>query len=75
MFDIGTGELMLILVAALLLFGGRLPEVARNLGRSVADLKRGFSEHAKPLKDARAEVEREIERAGSGEPTPPVKPA
>ena len=75
MFDIGTGELMLILVAALLLFGGRLPEVARNLGRSVADLKRGFSEHTKPLQDARTEVEREIEKAGSAETTPPTKPA
>lgn len=75
MFDIGTGELMVILVAALLLFGGRLPEVARNLGRSVADLKRGFAESAKPLREAREEVEREIERAGSGDPKPPAKSA
>ena len=73
MFDIGTGELVVILVAALLLFGGRLPEVARNLGRTVGDLKRGFAESAKPLKEARADVEREIEKAGSAEPPPTTK--
>ncbi len=76
MFDIGTGELILILVAALLLFGGRLPEVARNLGRTVGDLKRGFSESAKPLTEARNEIEREIEDAGGGKSPagPPAKP-
>ena len=80
MFDIGTGELILILVAALLLFGGRLPEVARNLGRTVGDLKRGFSDSARPLRDAQAELEREVENAGSGGTgapgkSPPTTPA
>jgi sec-independent protein translocase protein TatA len=70
-FDIGSGELVLILVLALLLFGGRLPDVARNLGRSVAELKRGFSDSTRPLRDAQAEVEREI--AEVGEPPPGKK--
>jgi sec-independent protein translocase protein TatA len=70
-FDIGSGELVLILVLALLLFGGRLPDVARNLGRSVAELKRGFSDSTRPLRDAQAEVEREI--AEVGEPPPRKK--
>jgi len=68
-FDIGSGELMLILVLALLLFGGRLPDVARNLGRSVAELKRGFSDSTRPLRDAQADVEREIAEVGE----PPKK--
>ena len=79
MFDIGSGELMLILVVALLLFGGRLPEVARNLGRSVGEIKRGLVDSANPLREAQRDVEREIESAGQeaekarrgAEPTPP----
>ena len=46
---IGTFEMMLFGVVALLLFGSKLPEVARNLGgtyrglkRSVDDFKREF---------------------------------
>jgi sec-independent protein translocase protein TatA len=37
-------HLMLIGVVAILLFGNRLPEVARSLGRSVNEFKRGLKE-------------------------------
>jgi len=40
LFDVGMGELLLILIVGLLLFGGRLPEVARTLGRTLGDFKR-----------------------------------
>ncbi|HWP28405.1 MAG TPA: Sec-independent protein translocase protein TatB [Chloroflexota bacterium] len=40
-FGIGAGELFLILVLALIVIGPeRLPEVASQLGRTVADLRR-----------------------------------
>jgi sec-independent protein translocase protein TatA len=68
MLDVGPGELLVILIAALLLFGGRLPEVARNLGRSVASFKRGLSDAARPLTDVRSEVQREIEGDGGKRP-------
>ena len=49
-------EIMLVLLFALLLYGGRLPEVARSLGRSIASIKRGFQESAgsvtNPIRDA-----------------------
>lgn len=38
---IGTGEIIVILVVALILFGGKgLPEFAKNLGRGIREFKR-----------------------------------
>lgn len=36
--------LIIILVVALLLFGSRLPEVARSIGRAMNEFKRGLRE-------------------------------
>ena len=48
----GTGELILILGAILLLFGGKkLPEFARNLGLGIREFKKAcsdFEEEQKP---------------------------
>jgi sec-independent protein translocase protein TatA len=44
-FGIGTTELIIILVIVLLLFGGKkLPELARSLGNSVKELRKGVAE-------------------------------
>ena len=43
--NVGYGELMIILILALLLFGAKqVPEVARNLGRSINAFKSGLKE-------------------------------
>lgn len=39
---IGHWEMLIILVIGLLLFGKRLPEVGRSLGRGIVEFKRGI---------------------------------
>ena len=45
MFNIGWPELILILFVCLLLFGaGRLPEIARQLGKAIREFKKSIKE-------------------------------
>lgn len=63
--DLGMGEILLILLVALLVYGGRLPEVARSLGRSIATVKRSLSETSAKVTrelDVAAEIEAERPR-------------
>jgi len=48
MFGLGYQELLIILVIVLVLFGAnRLPELARSLGSSVKEFKKGINEASK----------------------------
>ncbi len=40
-FNLSTGEIIVICVVALILFGGSLPMIAKNLGKSVVEFKKG----------------------------------
>jgi sec-independent protein translocase protein TatA len=41
MFGLGTTEILVILVIALVLFGHKLPEVARSIGKGMMEFKKG----------------------------------
>lgn len=44
MFGLGTIEIAVIGCIAVMLFGGRLPKLARSVGQSIVEFKRGFLE-------------------------------
>ena len=45
-------EWIIILVVALLVFGRRLPEIARNLGKSITEFKKGAKESENEIRKA-----------------------
>jgi sec-independent protein translocase protein TatA len=48
MFGLGYQELLIILVIVLILFGAnRLPELARSLGSSMKEFKKGMNDASK----------------------------
>ena len=50
MFGLSPGEVFVILVIALLIFGPKLPQVARGLGRSIGEFKKGIKESEEEIK-------------------------
>jgi sec-independent protein translocase protein TatA len=58
-FNLSGWELLIILMIGLLLFGGRLPSVGRNIGKSIVEFKKGL----KDVQDdaARDDAQRRVE--------------
>ena len=44
MMGIGTQEVLLLLVVGVLLFGSKLPDVAKSIGRSFHEFKKGLND-------------------------------
>ena len=60
---LGPMEMMIIGGIALLIFGNRLPNVARSVGKSLTEFKKGMNE-----------IEEDVKQAGAVESTPPANP-
>ena len=73
MFGIGMPELLVILVVALIVLGPkRLPEIARSLGRGMAEFRRASNEFSRTLSASLEEPPQAP--APPPQPTPAVKP-
>ena len=69
MFNIGMPELVIILAVALIVLGpNRLPEVARMLGKALAEFRKATSGFTQELDSARAMLEEEARRAADPPP-------
>jgi sec-independent protein translocase protein TatA len=56
--NIGTGEIILLLLLALLLFGAkRLPEIGRSMGQGMREFKDSVTGASKHVDEIRAELE------------------
>lgn len=63
MFDLGTQELIVIFIVALLVFGPKkLPELARTLGKGINELKAAMRGVKESIEEAETEVNEEIKK-------------
>lgn len=52
MFGLGPTEMIIFGVVAVLLFGSRLPDVARSMGKSLTEFKKGMAGVENDVRDA-----------------------
>jgi sec-independent protein translocase protein TatA len=84
MFGIGPMEMLIVGIVAVILFGNRLPEVARSLGRSLTEFKKGMQELENEVKTSiysepnrmayQDRLPPAVPRADEPTPTPAVEP-
>ena len=76
--NLGFGEMVFIFLLALLIFGPRkLPEIGRQLGRSLAEFKRASNEFKNQIEDEVRQLEAEEAASKPAEPASdegPIRP-
>jgi len=75
MFGLGPGEMLVVGVIAVLLFGNRLPSVMRSLGKGMVEFKKGMKDIQDEVHNATREEPRSVPRVAYNhdydEPTAP----
>jgi sec-independent protein translocase protein TatA len=59
--NIGMTEMIVIGIVALLIFGRRLPEVGRSLGRGIVEFKKGLRDTGEELNQIGSDVRKDVE--------------
>ena len=73
-FNLGFGELALIAVIFLLVFGAkRLPEIGGAMGKGIREFKKNISDVDRQIREP--ESERPADRLGAGDPTASTRAA
>jgi len=67
--NLGPMELIVIGIIALLIFGRRLPEVGRSLGKSFVEFKKGLKDTGDEIKEIRSEAHRAMSSDNDDKPT------
>lgn len=71
MFDVGGGELLLILLAVLVLFGPKkIPELAQMMGKGMQQIRKAQAQ----LNDQIKEIQHEVQAVVEEKPVIDVKP-
>jgi len=72
MFGIGTTEMIVFGIIAVILFGGRLPSVARSLGKSIVEFKKGMADLETEMKTSvHSEPQARVGYSDQSEPAGP----
>jgi len=70
MFNLGMPEILVIMAVALIVLGPkRLPDVARMLGKAMAEFRKATSGITEELENARMMLEEEARKAAAPAPT------
>ena len=67
----GGSEIIIIGIIALLLFGSRLPKVARSMGKSIVEFKKGIKNVQEDIDDASDDPDPPVDYDDSKESSPP----
>ena len=60
-FGLGWGEIVLIVLVILLLFGGKkIPELMKGLGKGVKSFKSGLSEVENEIEEIKKDINKEV---------------
>lgn len=73
MFDVGGGELLLIVLAILLLFGpDKLPEFAKNINKGLRKIKQAQAQFQSQINDLQKDIDKTINEPESNPSSVPA---